>query len=817
MDATEYKSYIFGMLFLKRINDQFVEKTEELERKFKAEGRPEAQARELLKLPQVYAPVFYVPENARWSFTKSNGTLDGVLYVTEDIGTYLNKALAAVEDANNETLSGVLKTIDFNKTGGNDKKRLLTDEKLKDLIQEFDKLNLADSNLEFPDVLGAAYEYLIKYFADSAGKKGGEFYTPYEVVRLLVELLEPIDGMSVYDPTCGSGGMGIQPCNYVEEKGGNKNSMTIAGQEDNAATWALCKMNMILHGVPDADIRNGDTLVEPLHTNPDGSLRQFDRVLANPPFSMKSPDVTKVSKPERFEVQIPKGSKKADFMFVQHMVASLKQDGKAAVIMPHGVLFRGSHELEYRKRLIQRGILEAVIGLPEGLFYGTSIPACVLVLNKAGSSSRKAVHFINADLGFKEGKNQNKLRPEDIEKIVYVYNNKLEEPGYSRLVSHEEIQSEKWNCHIRRFVDNSPRPEPQDVRAHLFGGVPVAEIEALRANELRHYPGIESVVVETHKPDYMKFTAGASSQKAISEMVRNHPTVKAVSEKYSKALSDWFDSVTSQVDEIAGTKDRSKPYSIRRQWVEELSSKLAPLNVLDQYQLRGAFADFALKIRDEFAAITAVGYDNSLVPDDDILATAASELLEQAKEMQGRIIELEAIFDEVKASDEDEEAENDEPHESGVLPKALLANLKDESKALKKSVAQAKKERSADLQDLQVRQQEVDAMLEAHDALDKELKKLKKDLKDFEKSKEELIEAFRARITPEQARENVLGRWKTFLLANYALRVDSARDAAEKRLMKLHEKYAVTLTDIEQKRETQAKKLSGFLKELGYE
>lgn len=816
MDASEYKTYIFAMLFLKRMNDQFVERRVSLELQFQAQGMDAEIIEQFLSDPDTYAPVFFVPENARWSFNTASGSRDGILYVTEDVGTYLNKALASIEDANIETLSGVLKTIDFNKTGGSNKQRLMSDEKLRDLIAEFDKLELADSNLEFPDVLGAAYEYLIKYFADSAGKKGGEFYTPYEVVRLLVELLEPIDGMSVYDPTCGSGGMDIEPCNYVEEKGGSKNTMTVAGQEDNSATWAMCKMNMILHGISDADIRNGDTLMDPQHLDENGSLRTFDRVLANPPFSMKAPDISKVKFPERFEVPIPKGAKKADFMFVQHMVASLNEKGKAAVIMPHGVLFRGAQEMEYRKRLIKKGILEAVIGLPEGLFYGTSIPACVLVLNKDGAGTRNAVHFINADQGFKPGKNQNKLRPEDIEKIAYVYNNKIEEAGYSRLVSHEELQAEKWNCHIRRFVDNSPKPEPQDVRAHLFGGVPVAEIEALKQNELRHYPGIESIVVETDKPDYMKFTSEATSQQAISMLVRNHPTVHAVSGRYIKALTEWFDSVVGQVDEIVGKQDRSKPYEIRRQWVEQLSAKMNSLGVLDQYQVRGAFADFALKIRDEFAAISAVGFDSGLVPDEDILATAAPELIQRAKDMESRIAELQAIFDEVKASDEDEEAENDEPHESGVLPKALLAHLKDESKALKKSVAQAKKDRSPDLLDLQARHQEVEAMLETHDTLEKELKKLKKDLKDFEKSKEELIEALRAKITPEQARENVLGRWKAALLSNYALRIDAVRDAAEKRLMKLHEKYALTLMEIEQMREAQAEKLKAFLKELGY-
>lgn len=369
-----------------------------------------------------------------------------------------------MEESNTKKgLEGVLKHINFNRKVG---KKPIPDERLVEFIQHFDSIPLSNDDFEFPDLLGAAYEYLIKYFADSAGKKGGEFYTPAEVVRLLVEILEPAEGMEIYDPTCGSGGMLIQSRNYVQETGGNVKKIHLFGQEDNGGTWSICKMNMILHGTGGADIENGDTLATPLHRTKDGEVRPFDRVIANPPFSQNYKKADMQLK-ERFDTFMPESGKKADLMFVQHMVSSLKANGKAAVVMPHGVLFRGAEERTCRQDFIDRGALEAVIGLPQGLFYGTGIPACVLVFNKAGRENRDSVLFINADREYREGKNQNSLRPEDIEKITSVYKALLEDDKhlgvekYARLVHKDELAREDYNFNIRRYVDNSPAPEPQ--------------------------------------------------------------------------------------------------------------------------------------------------------------------------------------------------------------------------------------------------------------------------------------------------------------------------------------------------------------------
>ncbi len=366
----------------------------------------------------------------------------------------------------------MLVTIDFNI------KNKLTDAKLRDLLSHFSKYRLRNSDFEKPDLLGTAYEYLMKMFADSAGKKGGEFYTPTEVVQTLVALLKPHAGQRIYDPTVGSGGMLIQTRNYLASHGENPANLSLYGQEMNLNTWAICKMNMFLHGVFNADIRKGDTLRDPQHTR-QGELMTFDRVIANPPFSLK-----KWGKEEaehdpygRFPYGTPPKDA-GDLAFVQHMIASLNAEGIMGVVMPHGVLFRGSSEKAIRQGILDDDLLEAVIGLPSGLFYGTGIPACLLIINKNKPAERRGkVLFINSELEYEEGKNQNKLRPQDIEKIVATFDDYEEIKRYSRVVELSEIQENDYNLNIRRYADTSPPPEIFDVRAILHGGVPVREVE----------------------------------------------------------------------------------------------------------------------------------------------------------------------------------------------------------------------------------------------------------------------------------------------------------------------------------------------------
>ncbi|WP_172198076.1 type I restriction-modification system subunit M [Saccharibacillus qingshengii] len=439
IDSSDYKNYIFGMLFLKRLNDVFVEVAEKIE---KEEGesygwtdRDEHQ--------------FFVPERARWAYLSS---------LTSDLGAAINVAFEKLEEENPK-LQGVLASIDFN-----DREKL-PDKLILRLIQHFGTLNLRNDNLTEPDMLGRAYEYLIKQFADDAGKKGGEFYTPSKVVELIVNLIKPEEGMRICDPTAGSGGMLIQSVDYIKSKGGNPRNLTLHGQERNLNTWAICKMNLLLHGLSDHRIERGDTIREPKLVE-DGELILYDRVIANPPFSLSSwgREEAEVDPYGRFRFGVPPKDK-GDLGFVQHMASTLNHNGKAGVVMPHGILFRGGAEGKIREGLLEgvygeEGLVEAVIGLPSNLFYGTGIPACIVILNRNKEEHKKGkVLFINGALDYQEGKNQNTLREQDIEKIISAYDAWQDIEKYARVVNLDEIRQNDYNLNIARYIDSAEEEE----------------------------------------------------------------------------------------------------------------------------------------------------------------------------------------------------------------------------------------------------------------------------------------------------------------------------------------------------------------------
>ena len=505
MDASEYKDYIFGMLFIKRLSDAFDEEREKIINVYLKKGKTQGQAEKLAEDDEEYTATFFVPERARWANIKD---------LKHDIGAELNKAAEAIEEVN-PSIEGVLISLDFNN------KNKLPDNKLRDMIRHFSQHRLRNSDFVSTDLLGNAYEYLIKMFADSAGKKGGEFYTPSEVVKLITQLIKPAKGQRIYDPTCGSGGMLIQCRHYLEDHGENTRDLALYGQEMNQGTWAICKMNMFLHGVYSADIKRGDTIRDPKHTE-DGVLMTFDRVIANPPFSLANWGLEDVQSDSfgRFPYGLPpKGQ--GDLAFVQHMIASLNTEGRMGVVMPHGVLFRGSSEKNIRQGILEKDLLEAVIGLPAGLFYGTGIPACVLIVNKNKPKKRKGkVLFVNAELEYEEGKNQNKLRTQDLEKIVKTYDDYTEINRYSNIATIEEIKENDFNLNIRRYADTSPPPEIFDVKAILNGGIPKYEVEDDYMRELLNSFDV-STIFDQRDNDYYVFKNSISSKESIREAMKN--------------------------------------------------------------------------------------------------------------------------------------------------------------------------------------------------------------------------------------------------------------------------------------------------------
>jgi len=444
IDSSDYKGFIFGMLFLKRLSDRFDEECAAL---VAEGGDPEDRDEHQ----------FWVAKSARWSEIQKTSM---------GVGEALNKACAALE-RDNGALEGVLAGIDFND------ERKLGDARSRDVVlgklaQHFAKVDLRNASLSEPDMLGRAYEYLIEKFADDAGKKGGEFYTPKKVVELIVELLAPDEGMRICDPTCGSGGMLIECANHLQRNGKNPRNLSLFGQEKNLGTWAICKMNMLLHSLPDARIEKGDTIRDPKLRDGE-ALMLFDRVIANPPFSLDEwgSEIAANDPWTRFRYGLPPKNM-GDLAFVQHMIATLAADGVAGVVMPHGVLFRGSGDGRIRRGLVEDDLLETIVNLPENLFYGTPIPAVLLILNRRKSTERKGrILLINASDGYETIETRNFLRDADVRRIVELHRAFADAPHVARVVALSELEEHNFNLSIGRYVDSVDPEEDSDYRTAL--------------------------------------------------------------------------------------------------------------------------------------------------------------------------------------------------------------------------------------------------------------------------------------------------------------------------------------------------------------
>lgn len=453
IDSSIYKDYVLVMLFVKYLSDAHKERLEELRKKY--DGN-EMRIKRALSRER-----FVISEESTFDYLYSKRN-------AAEVGEEINKALEKLEEDNPGKLRNIFRNIDFNSEAvlGQTKDR---NAMLRTLLEDFAKLDLRPSKIGGEDIIGNSYQFMIERFASDAGKKGGEFFTPSMVSELLARLVKPKENDRIYDPTCGSGSLLIRVVNQVPSR-----KVAVYGQERNGQTHSLCMMNMFLHKIDDAKIEWGDTLSNPLHLE-DGKLMKFQVIVANPPFSLdkwamgfagdnddKFKMEASLDPHGRFEWGVPPASR-GDYAFVQHMLYSLAEDGRMAVILPHGVLFRGASEGRIRKQIIDLNLLDAVIGLPEGLFYGTGIPACIMVFKK--NRTRRDVLFIDAsgEGNYEKGKNQNKLREQDIEKIVEAYEKYEDVDKYAYVATYEEIKENDYNLNIPRYVDTFEEEEPVDM------------------------------------------------------------------------------------------------------------------------------------------------------------------------------------------------------------------------------------------------------------------------------------------------------------------------------------------------------------------
>ncbi len=572
MDASQYKDYVLTLLFVKYVSDKYA-------------GRSNS----LIKIP-------------------AGGSFDDLVALKGDkeIGDKINKAIGKLAEAN-DRLKGVMDVADFNDEDKLGKGKEMQD-RLSKLVSIFNDLDFRSNRADGDDLLGDAYEYLMRHFATESGKSKGQFYTPAEVSRIMAKVIGINQGIrrdqTVYDPTCGSGSLLLKAADEAPD------GISIYGQEKDIATTALARMNMILHDNPTAVIAPGGSsaLSNPALFSPFSTqLKQFDFVVANPPFSTKSwqNGFNPAQDPYgRFDVGVPP-EKNGDYAFLLHIIRSLKSTGKGAVILPHGVLFRGNAEGEIRKKIVKKGFIKGIIGLPANLFYGTSIPACIIVLDKEHASSRKGIFMIDASKGFTKDGNKNRLRFQDTHKIVDVFTKQLEIPGYSRLVEGSEIADpgNDYNLNLSRYIDSAAEGDTHDLTAHLQGGIPQRDIEAMKDywdvfKTVRH-----KLFKESGRSDYVVAQVSSNEVKAA---ILGSGEYKAYVADVSAIFDQWKENHEILLKKLS---KGCKPKDVISDISEDLLQRFSAVPLLDQYDVYQRLMNYWSEVmQDDIYQISAEGW-----------------------------------------------------------------------------------------------------------------------------------------------------------------------------------------------------------------
>ena len=573
MDASQYKDYVLTLLFMKYVSDKYADD-------------PHA----LIEVPD------------------GGGYADMVqLRGDKEIGDRINKIISLLAEAND--LKGVIDQADFN-----DESKLGAGKEMQDrlskLIAIFEGLDFRANRTEGDDLLGDAYEYLMRHFATESGKAKGQFYTPAEVSRIMAKVVgigeDTRPEHTIYDPTCGSGSLLLKAADEAPD-------ITVYGQEMDNATWALARMNMILHDKTTAVLGRGNTLADPYFKNQDGGLKTFDFAVANPPFSAKAwsngldPAHDQY---RRFACGIPP-AKNGDYAFLLHLITSLKSTGKGAIILPHGVLFRGNREADIRRNLIRRGFIKGIIGLPANLFYGTGIPACILVIDKENAAARRGIFMVDASRGFLKDGNKNRLRAQDIHRIVDVFNRQLEVPRYSRMVPMVEIAGSANDCNLNipRYVDAGEPEDLHDLDAHLRGGIPDRDLDALDAYwsvfpALRHTlfqangrPGYSDPRVEPHR---------------IKDTIADSAEFTSYRQRAAAIFDAWY---AKHRRLLRGIDAETLPRTVIHTLSEDLLARFADLTLLDRYDVYQRLMDYwDTVMQDDVYLIAAAGWVEAATP-----------------------------------------------------------------------------------------------------------------------------------------------------------------------------------------------------------